>query len=741
MSTVLLPTVEIQLSETLDRMLGEAMRVRTPSAVEWYVNYHYLRGARYFDSMSYQSGQVTAFYEDLFGVMPFKYEDILARYQAEVGRITRLDVRPYVEREGLGLEYAQKASIAHVTLDALMRSQPMDTIKLEIGQMLVLYGTVGMTNWSAEEPGGGSSGEGSALPSVGGTAHIIEIVPPWELLPLPPGPVSYKSAQGICRERWVAYDWLAKMAAGNDEINLPPRGDKLLEAYLGPPASIDHEDHPAPATASSPLPSPPSDTNLTKTQGGGGAGKRGTSDKREIYHVRLREIWLPSATGRLARYIIMGGKRKLFDRNFEEEPGNKPLPMVPIAHATYTGGLGFFGRSFVGPLVHLNAEVEAMLLTLFRSVQDLDNFGYTFIPDTWGIPNDALFEAKPGKKTFTYTPDPSVPNLGIHQAQPVNAGTLPGDVAKLGVELLGQLAQQPQELMQGGAPGRVESAKGLDLLYQTSTVPLGGPSISIAEMFSTIYKSILWNTKSWSSLKVSLLSLLDDSIVGIKIDPETGTMDLGENAIPDPSEVTITIRSKEPVDKEQRKLELFQMLQIGVITAREFRIINRKEGLGILTGNDVEWQNYVRATINNILWFGDGKTPGKAPTSPYDVPSIHEYVILRRMASPEFALASKEVQAKFSSRLEDLRAMRGTMPNQMPYPEEAAEESAAAAAMQEQQGPAPGIPAELAGGQTMPGGGGSGQAPSGTSPMEGMEGNLPPDLLEQIGDLDRNPIG
>jgi len=725
MSFMKLPKDGDTLREVLWRMMEDSKRYRIPFAIEWYVSYHYLRGARFFESVDYKSGSVTAFYEDTFGHLPFRYEDILRRYADEVGRLMRLDLWPSVERGGMGLMTARNAAVAHVLLDNAARALPLDSIKLEVCQTLPMYGTVGGCVWEV--------GEGREK---GQTSHVIDVVPPWELLPLPANPMSDSAVRGMVRQRWVSYDWLKDgISVGDKKFTLPGVQDSDLMAVEVTPEYVTMDGSPVAPIAPNPIAA-----SITRSLSMHGGTSPKSPNKTETAHVQLSEIWVPSETRRLARYIVMAGKCLIVDVDFDgkDRPKEGPKPVMPISKTVYTGGLGFYGRSFVGPLVTLNAEVESMFMALFRNVQDLDQFGYLFYPEGWGIPRDALEEAKPGRRIFSYRPDPSLPDARVQAIQPVTSGELPGRIAQLGIQLTDKLAGQPTELMSGGAPGRVESAKGIDILYQTSTVSLGGPAMGLATMFGDLYRAILWNTKRWPSVKVNTTSMLDDVVVGLKFDPSTGEMSLQDNAVPDPFDVVITIRSKEPVDKDKRIGQLAEELKGGIITAREFRLINRKENLGLPTGNEVEWQNYMRAVINSVLMFGDGQTPGPCFSSDYDIPAVHEYVLLARMSSPEFSLASPEVQQKFAARLQDVRALRGAIPNALPPMEDAAQASVEAA--EAQQNPnenLAGLPPELAASMIAPGGdrGGMPMPMPGPGPVPGsmpMPGGMPPDMMRAI---------
>ena len=726
-----LPTSKKARQDAVVAMLNGSRMERKVPALAWFVNYHYLRRARDFDLSKYDAGEIRASYVSGAGDLPFAYEEILTKYAAEIGRLMRLDIRPSVDRTVLGLMAARKASAAHVVLDTLMRTKPLDTLKKEIAQLLCLYGTCGITNWIIEEPGASSEGVMTA------DVHAIAVIPPWELLSIPANVPASSHLRAVCRERWLPLEEMKDKRVGQDKLSLGNEDDAELEIVRVTPSTLATEADPTNGGFPAPAPRPRKEDKKPR---------EGAADTSIAYGL-FQEVWWYSETGRLRTYQIIVGSKEVYYKDYQDllEAGAGKvkkgeavhrLPVMPIAVMRYTDGLGFFGRSFVEPLVTLNAEVENMIYKLIRNVQDIDQFGYTFIPANWGITSDTLKEARPGRRMFLYDPDPTAPDARLQSAQPVTTGELPGRVANLALSLMDRLAQQPSALMQGDAPGRTDSGRGLDILYQTSTVPLSGPAESIAGAMATVYGSVLWHARSFPSVQVNFMSLLDDNVVGVELDPKTGAMALGD-FIPDPSEVAITIRSKEPVNLEQRKGELMAMLKDQIITPMEFRIVNRQEGYNLPTANDVEWQNYLRAVLNNIVMFGDGEKPGVIFRSNYDQPNVHEFVVLRRMASVEFSLASPAVQKKFSDRLNDIRALRGQLPDQAPYPEDAALESQ----QTEKNGGVmpPDMMAQLAqsggmgGPAPQPGGMGGSQMP-GPGPGPGTGGNpgLPPEILAAL---------
>jgi hypothetical protein len=240
------------------------------------------------------------------------------------------------------------------------------------------------------------------------------------------------------------------------------------------------------------------------------------------------------------------------------------------------------------------------------------------------------------------------------------------------------MANQPTEMMQGGAPGRVDSQSALGYLYEVSNIPLTPTATALAKAISGCYRAMLdIASLTWDRHKIVEVSLLDDSLAGIILDPGTGTMELTENGIPHPDEVTISVKAMLPKSKEQEKMELMEALKMGTIDMFEYRIMVRKRGLEVPVGNESEWQNYRRAMLENIVLFGDGKAPGKVIVNVLDIHDVHLRVLQPFMARPEFYQASPEVREAFMKHYQAHLLGMGTLPDQAPNIDEAAGEAGA----------------------------------------------------------------
>jgi len=248
------------------------------------------------------------------------------------------------------------------------------------------------------------------------------------------------------------------------------------------------------------------------------------------------------------------------------------------------------------------------------------------------------------------------------------------DSAMVAGGLMDKLANQPTEMLKGGAPGRVDSASGLGFLYETSGIPLSPTAKNVAEAVSGIYRSMLGICRDiWPAEKVVSVSSLDDSLAGIAFDMETGEITLAKNAIPSPDEVNINVASEVPISKEQQKLELKEALEKGVLTLNEYSFKVRELGLTSPVGNETAWQNYRRAKLENLALFGDGEKPGKVIVSERDMHIIHKEVLDAFMARPEFYAASDAVRGKFVEHYEEHNTGLGILPEGMETMEGAAE--------------------------------------------------------------------
>lgn len=640
-STFQLPKNRQTLEAAFESLVQSAATMRNAKAADWLVNYFYLQGIRNFPEINYREGRVRVQYTDSQGARGFRFEEVATRYQAECGRLMRIDVAPSVQKKGHSLDSLRKKSVSQVVLDDMFSPAYLDYIKAQLIPLQLSMGTVGIAAWT-----------GSSLDGI--ERSQLEIIPPWQLLPIPSDVVTMQEVKGIVRTRWVPLEWAKK---------------QTFWKRLGPEDALKLKNATRRVAWGETIP-----TEGSPQQGGGGgvpvafrhgeSSERADDDGDTAEFVSLDELWLYDEWLRVSRYVIRLGGIVVRDETHPE--GLRPPMSLGVIHYNYVGG--FYGRSFVDPLIPLNSEIEKLLRNLFKNIQDIDLFGMAWIPTTAGV-NIHELRASKRPKAMLYEPDLSAPEHKPFRMDPVNSGPLPGTVANMALQIFERLAQQ-SEIFRGEAPGRVDSARGLGLLLETAAIPLGGPAQSIATAFNQVYSASLYEAKrNWGERTLSTVTLLDDSLAGLVLTQE-GTVMLGDNAIPDPTEVEISVRSKYPRSPEQRKRELDEALQRQLITPQDYRIQARKEGLDLPLANDAEWENYRQATINNITLFGDGDSPGKVIMSESDNHLLHLQRLIAFMSRPEFKMASMPVRDAFFKHLRMRQEALGKYPEALERPEE-----------------------------------------------------------------------
>jgi len=637
-----LPKKKKELSAVATNMIGEMDLYRNKERVRWLLCILYLQGNRNFHTLDWLTGTVTTEYRtEFYSDMDFKYEGLLRNFQSELGRLMQMDLRPSVSRRGEGLDGLRKASTAQVVLDDQVPPKRAQRLKELILPLYLKTGCVGVGAFR------GAKDEDAYL----------EIIPPWELGSCPADPVEPGDVEVTIRDRWVTTDWLKA------------RG--LLGDVSEKDGELDVVDSPMGASP---------DKGGVLRAGAGSVGTRNaaavevTPTKKWVRFAELYQ-WGPSET--LKRHVAMGGRKVLRDNDYSADR----IPM-PIRTARYLPTGGFYGRGFVEQLVSLNQEAEYMMDQLFRNVENFDMYGYLCVSTRMGLSAEQIKTARREDKVLLYEPDVYDPgSKPLMLTPPSNSGKAPLDIVQMCLGLMENQASQ-SDLLKGDAPGRVDNAKALNFLYETSNIPMTSPTESLAAAVSGAYDALLWLLRdSWPERRHVPMSLNDDALVGIQYDSNQGEVELERQAIPSPHEVEVSVASKVPRSTAQRKAELQEALMTQVITPREYRWKARVEGLDLPVGNEREWQNYRKAKLENIVMFGDGQTSGQftntndregAPYSDYDMHDVHIEVHHAFIARPEFYLASDSVRMAIIQHVQMHEDAMGMMPKGMPYPEEEA---------------------------------------------------------------------
>lgn len=642
------------LNEAINYLVYRGQNNLTSLVPEWIMIRAFMKGAREFDVLNYNTSLYSYSFIDEDGQLRFRNEELLRLYQVELGRFLGIDIRPSVKMKGWGLDRMRAANIAQVVLDYEIGDNLLAQIRSPFMEQLLQMGCSAAGAWVEEA-------------SLFGGKTTVEIMNPGELIPIPFNAKSHVT-EGTMRHRYVSYKWLEDHEKVGDKIRRNKDQVRPIEMDWGEmEAAIEsnamHEGANATLDVFAGAFRRASAVGLNDS-----AGNVTSKSKDARTFCRLTEVWLHNTEGLVTRYVSKAGDVILEDKSFETE-GNTVYK--PVGMARYYP-VGFYGRSYLAPLVPFAAEAERTLQAFFRMLREMDTIGILTLPTSLGISKDDLrFDERP--RQIFYSPDPMMDKpLSPGQLQPHSLGTLPQQGMAITQQYMQNISGQ-SEIFKGDAPGRVDSQAALGLLLETGNVGIEAVGNSIADCFSTVYSAILDNSrKGLTQTNMMTILDLDSPVVGVVLD-KNGTMDLTQNPIPRPRDVKINIKSRTPPSKTQRVQEAQQMLQLGVIDPRQFRMINYRETLELPVGNESEYQNWRKARMLIRQLFNDGKVPGQGVT--VDTKADDAILMLDEitsfMASPEFRMADAAVKNAFYDLQEAYESMMGGYPEQLPQADEA----------------------------------------------------------------------
>lgn len=678
-----LPTNEKQLLQVIEDAVTSAQRERNIALIEWYIIHYYLQGVRLFSVRNWEHGDVQIAYENTEDELTFRWEHILRQFRVALGRYSQVDISPAVEPSAYALSGTRDAAVAFATLSFMLSHINKSQLKSRFLQLFLKYGTVGLRHQRVK---GRNLREKTS----------IWVVPPWELLCYPSEIQNLDDQRGIWHSRKVPLDWVKTQ----EHLSLPSNEDLLRPEYYQYGDSPDQYgildvESTQPGLEGHDIYESPQSTSTKKVE------------KHMAKWVQLDEGWIwGDRQNEVREYVVKIGHHIAHHETFPE--GDEPV-LCPIAVARHTDTGRFYGRGEIGALIGINDQVEKMLARQFQIVADQDEYGVVLVPTTSGI-NMRELKKRERRKLIAFEPDPLSPQIKPEVIAPFNSGDRPGKLVNFGVSLQDKIAGTEGGMFEGGAPGRVDSAAGLGFLHQTSNVGLIGPSNNIGDCFRDLYRAILLVAREEvKKLQTENptdggldLPFIDDRMVGLVIDPQSGQMSLSANSIPHPNDVVVDIADREPTNQGQAIQEAKEQMQMGNMTYTQFVILNFQKNWGLPIADRSKWEAYRKAVYLKIMLFNDGVTPGKIPFNvEADDPEVTLLVIKSLMSSLEFLFASDVVRAAFEDwKLTVEMGAGARYPQSLRLPEENAEmvDAAAGPGGGPPQGGPPPLPGPMAGG-------------------------------------------
>jgi hypothetical protein len=647
---------------TYRNLVSSGVQARNADMARWKHTTSYCHGMRNFKSINFKDGTVKASYVDGSGHVRFVYGQILTNFVQQYGRLLGMDLTPRVTRKSESLDGQRRAAIAQSTLASLFPVSSLDSLKRTLIPNLLMFGTLGLSLWQDKRDK---------------KSMAIQVVLPGEILPIPSSVMTASEANGVVvRRRWSIEEIRRCFGGDAARKGVLNNIDPMVVPRANMPASLPNE-----ATAGSDL-----DAFFTQSYDYGSKGgtvkqgaDKGKTDKMAVAVLGLVYLWDEQ------RYLT---EQLIFVEGSKEA---KLLARIPFENTRTCSTIttirdidvgGFFAESWLANQIPLNQEVEACTAKAFQNQQEMSLYGITLIPTTYGLSRQALLTGKDGVKVQPYEMDGMTPaRENVVQIQPYNTGLLPVRTVDMGVSLMDKLAGQPQAMSRGEAPGRVDSASALGVLLEASNVPISPIAASVAGGVVDMYRAALCRAQhDFSTEDTIAITMLTDALAGAVYDPAKGTISLARNAIPHPDDVAITVNSMMPTSRQQQIMELKDELRNMIITPRQYRIKSQLMGLDLPVCNEVEWENYKKARLENVLLFHDGQTVpdgseeqvGVLFSQDADMHDVHIMVHSELIATAQFAMAAPPVRMRVLNHLKNHRDAMGMLPEGMPPIEDAA---------------------------------------------------------------------
>lgn len=637
MEIMQLPSNANDLADALEQARSAAWPAREMFRTQCLIAHYYLNGYRHF--RVFEGNRLMVGYETENGELRFRNESLRTQYKTELGRFMRMDLSPVVLPTEWGLNSIRNASISQVALDYATASLFDNSLKLDFLQQFFVFGTVGLGHWRTV------GADGTYEPE-------IEVIPGWELLPLPKNPLVNRSIRGMMRYRHVPLEWLKK--------KMGPAGTKRVTSYSDADLEVVDCSYGTSPDDMGGLGLQP----MSRWRSSGAEDAR--KDGKELIEkfVPLLEAWTYGPKDTVSRYIVKAGKKVIVDVDFYKE---RVRVARPITISKFIPMTGMYSYGLVSMLMAMNERNERMLQNLFKNVEDLDTYGVVMWPSTAGATVEEFAKKSgPRPKAVTYEPDYTVPDQKPYTIKPVNTGDFPGKVAAFGSSMQEKWAGIGP-MSSGEAPGRLDSKPGLSMLYEVSQIASAAAAHQIADAFASVYRSVLGSLREdWTPDTTLRLSKVTDDVAGVVIGQD-GSIALEENPLPNYWEVKIDVKDRQPMGREKRLQELAMHLQMQIIDPVDYRLICYRENLNAPVGNRQEYEEYRKAMFDNIVMFNDGKTPKDVVMSTaLDDPEIQLRAIRGFTSRLEFRFASDAVRYAFEQRKKVYEDMLGSWPSAMP---------------------------------------------------------------------------
>jgi hypothetical protein len=333
MSKSLFPPNSEDAERTYKRLLDRGRQLRAPFQCQWYYTNAYAAGIRN-ARLNFRKGTVKGSYTDARGRLHFVYEELLANYETQRGRLLGLDLSPRVVRRNDSLDGQRAAAVDQAVLNHLFPASRVDAVKRALLQPFLFYGTVGLILWeSPDDP----------------KDQDIRLMAPWHITPIPTSVTHPGAAMGLIFQKRMAIEQIREKFK-----NMQLKKGALAQAQRTTVNRADLPDDSADATSLEAGISLDGwfddyEAQMASQRSAKTGSDKGKTDRMDVAWLGLVYLW--DERNYMTEQLVFVGNKFLGRTSFHLSRTYKPVTTI---HAIDTGG--FWSRSWMQLQQPMNSE-------------------------------------------------------------------------------------------------------------------------------------------------------------------------------------------------------------------------------------------------------------------------------------------------------------------------------------------------------------------------------------------------
>lgn len=593
---------------------------------------YYAAGYRVFDQINPTTGHLVARFteaEDDKHMHPLGEGQLLYQVQQIMGFLGSMNTRPVATSTVKTLDAIRQQGAANAILGSIYRPQTLEHINTELDYNFSYLG-FGCLNVSVEDH--------NSL----GMYNEIEVVHPFEVLPLPFLRIGQTNPLGITRRRLISKDSLIEVYGKRKVKQLEDdKSNSMHDFEAGDPMDF-------------------LDLSGTSFANYGQVYSMGTGAPfdNKIRVFEIAETWIYGPMNTVERMLVTCGDVALEDRDLSETESYCPL----VYRRCYENGT-FWGAGHFTMAFGATRRAELLRKSVFRTLINQESWPVLLLPHGQVNERTALGKFNGSKLRYLkYTTDMAMDRPPTPMAiQPLGTNASTVQIAQF-LEATASTVNPVPDL--AADKGRIDSAAAIQFLDQEQKRSITGLMTKKRQLLGeaarvSAQRAVDLLMQDPRMIQVPKLTL---DLVGTVIDAKTKKIGFEDNPLPNIGRLEFTIMEGHPSNGLSAKMESMQLVGSGMQSADQFKLFCVQNDIDLAMDLSDVRQAHDNAVENILFLYNDGEQPQQVLINTNSVRADIELMVLDPfLASREFLEASTDVQSALLMYQNTLRTQLGNL--------------------------------------------------------------------------------